>query len=147
MSGKTIEFAPFRAKAGVDEDTMLALSNRLEGEFLAQQPGYIRRELLKAEDGSFVDLVWWESPAAAEAAMTKVADSEVCAAYFAAMELASAAEAVAASLGAGASARSHAESQRARSAPADIRAIPFIASLSLVERAERKYLFRAFVER
>jgi hypothetical protein len=93
MSAKTIEFAPFRAKPGVDESTMLALSNRLEGEFLAQQPGYIRRELLKAEDGSFVDLVWWESPAAAEAAMTKVAESEVCAAYFAAMELASAAEA------------------------------------------------------
>jgi hypothetical protein len=93
MSGKTIEFAPFRAKAGVDESTMLALSNRLEGEFLVRQPGYIRRELLKAEDGTFVDLVWWESPAAAEAAMGKVAESEVCAAYFAAMELASEAEA------------------------------------------------------
>jgi hypothetical protein len=49
--------------------------------------------LLKADDGSFVDLVWWESQEAVEAAMTKVVDSEVCAAYFAAMELAAETEA------------------------------------------------------
>lgn len=86
MDGKVLEWAPFRLRPGADEAALLAASERLQADFLARQEGFLRRQLVKGTDGAYVDLVWWRSMAAAEAAMRKAAESAVCAAYFTLMD-------------------------------------------------------------
>lgn len=81
----TIEWAPFTLAEGVDEATLLAASEALQREFLSQQRGFVRRELLRGPGSQWVDLVYWASQEAAEAAMQQVADSPVCRRYFALM--------------------------------------------------------------
>lgn len=81
----TIEWAPFTLADGVDEATLLAASEALQREFLSQQPGFVRRELLRGSGTQWVDLVYWASKEAAEAAMQHVAGSPVCHRYFALM--------------------------------------------------------------
>jgi hypothetical protein len=80
-----VEWAPFRIGAEISEDQLRAASADLETEFLSRQAGYLRRELLRTDDGGYVDLVWWESAAAAQTAMEAVAGSAACARYFALM--------------------------------------------------------------
>jgi hypothetical protein len=87
MSQQVIEWAPFRKKAGVDDATLLKLSDGIQQGFLEKQKGYRRRELLKSkQDGEFVDVIWWESLEDAERAAKLVNESETCTAYFAAMD-------------------------------------------------------------
>lgn len=81
-----IEWAPFRLKPGVTDDVLLRASAALQDDFVARQPGFVRRELLRGPDGQWVDLVVWESREAALAIMDAVAASPVCSAYFALME-------------------------------------------------------------
>lgn len=50
-------------------------------DFLAAQPGLLRRELVRQSDQDFVDMVHWRSAADAEAIMDKIADSPACTAY------------------------------------------------------------------
>ena len=47
-------------------------------DFLAAQPGLLRRELVRQSDQDFVDMVHWRSAADAEAIMDKIADSPAC---------------------------------------------------------------------
>ena len=84
MSGRFIvEWAQFRAAAGVDEATVLEASRTLQSEFLDKQDGFIRRELFKGPQDSWADLLYWESREAAERALGKAADSPACSRYFA----------------------------------------------------------------
>jgi hypothetical protein len=71
--------------AGVDEATLLAASDVLQREFVSQQRGFIRRELLKGQVRGWVDLVYWDSLAAAEEASRNAMNSPVCHTYFALM--------------------------------------------------------------
>jgi len=82
MATVTIEWAPFKLADGVDEARLLRASDGLQTAFLAGQPGFIRRELLKGQDGQWVDLVHWESEDAATRAMERAASSQVCLDYF-----------------------------------------------------------------
>jgi len=75
MSECLLEWTPFRLKPTVDQQSLLAASETLQREFLSAQPGFVRRLLLRAGDGSYVDLIWWNSMEAAEGAMTKAASS------------------------------------------------------------------------
>ena len=79
----TVEWAQFRAAAGIDEATVLAASRALQSEFLDKQDGFIRRELFKGPDDSWADLLYWESREAAERALRNAADSPACSRYFA----------------------------------------------------------------
>jgi hypothetical protein len=82
----TIEWAPFRVRPDVTEAELRAASAALQDEFLVRQPGYLRRELLRGEDGGYVDLVWWQSRAAADAIMEAIAGSAACARFFALLD-------------------------------------------------------------
>ena len=86
MTDQVLEWAPFRLKPGVDEATLLESSERLQRDFLARQEGFVRRELIKGAEGAYIDLVWWESFAASQAAVKKAACSPACRAYFAVMD-------------------------------------------------------------
>ena len=82
MSEECLEWAPFNLRPEISEADLLRAADALQNEFLLKQPGFVRRQLLRAGDGSYVDILWWSSPDAAHAAMAKVAESSVCNAYF-----------------------------------------------------------------
>ncbi|RIK40050.1 MAG: hypothetical protein DCC55_16255 [Chloroflexi bacterium] len=84
MTAKTvvIEWAPFELVAGTAEEVLMQASEVLQKEFLARQPGFIRRELLRGRDNQWVDLVYWESMEDAVQAAQNAANSPVCYAYF-----------------------------------------------------------------
>jgi hypothetical protein len=58
---------------------------QLERKFLSQQPGFVRRELLRGPGNQWVALVYWASQEAAEAATQNVAASPLCHRYFSLM--------------------------------------------------------------
>lgn len=82
MTNIVVEWAPFRLAPGVDEATLRAASEALQRGFLAKQPGFLRRDLLKGRDGQWVDLVFWASQEAADQAVTSAAESAACYRYF-----------------------------------------------------------------
>ncbi len=77
-----IEWAPFVLKEGIDETTLLQASEALQSEFLSRQPGFVKRELLRADERHWVDMVYWENSRAIEEAMKSVAESPACYRYF-----------------------------------------------------------------
>ena len=77
-----VEWAPFQLAAGVVEATLLAASEAMQRDFLAHQPGFLRRELIRMSGEQWVDLVYWENEAAAKGVMDAVSSSPVCHAYF-----------------------------------------------------------------
>ncbi len=81
-SGAHVEWAEFRLAAGVTEAALREASDRLQTAFLREQEGFIRRELLKGENGRWVDVVYWKDREAAEAAVNNAGNSPVCMAYF-----------------------------------------------------------------
>ncbi len=78
----TVEWAPFQLAAGVDEAALLAASAALQSEFVSKQSGFIKRELVKAKDNQWVDLVYWHSLEEAEQAARNAMNSPVCLKYF-----------------------------------------------------------------
>ncbi len=87
MKTRVVEWAPFTVKPGVSEAALTEASRDLQETFLARQPGYLRRELVRDPAGSYVDLVWWTDVASASAAMARAADSAACQMYFALMDV------------------------------------------------------------
>lgn len=85
-NGPIIELAPITLRPDVDATSLIAASERLEREFLVQQPGYLGRALTHAGGGRWMDVVFWADQAAAEAVIARIPGSEACAAYFACME-------------------------------------------------------------
>lgn len=83
-----VEWAPFRLADGVDEAMLLEASGELQRDFLQQQPGFLRRELLRGRDGQWVDLVYWQNDAAVERVMRAVSGSAACHRYFQLMQAA-----------------------------------------------------------
>ena len=66
-----VEWAPIKLAAGKTEADLLAASNAFQQDFLAGQPGFLRRELVCKSDQDFVDIVHWRS--AADARLTWLA--------------------------------------------------------------------------
>ncbi|MCU0647382.1 MAG: hypothetical protein MUF00_05275 [Gemmatimonadaceae bacterium] len=81
-----VEWAPFRLADGVTESELVAASDRLHHDVLRHQPGFLRRELLRGEDGQWADLVFWADRAAADNVMALAAQHPAFAAYFACMQ-------------------------------------------------------------
>ena len=81
-----LEWSPFRLKSGVEETTLLQVSERMQRDFLANQDGFVRRELIKRAEGAYTDLVWWDSFAASQSAMKKAACSPAVRAYLEVMD-------------------------------------------------------------
>lgn len=86
-STPTIEWAEFRLRPGVHEDQLLAAAQAMQQQFLDRQPGHLSRELLALGQGRYADLVRWQSPEAATAAMAQAAQCPACAAYFQLMQV------------------------------------------------------------
>ena len=80
--GMVIEWAPFRLRDGATEAELLDASSAIQRDFLDRQPGFVRRELARAEDGLWTDVVHWTDGEAARAAVQAAASSPVCHTYF-----------------------------------------------------------------
>lgn len=78
-----LEWVPFRAAPGVTHADLLAAAERLHREFLAAQPGFLRRSLLADDSGGFVDCVAWQSAADHAAAMESSMTHPAAQAFFA----------------------------------------------------------------
>jgi hypothetical protein len=70
-----IEWVPFHVGAGVDDTDFINAADALTREFLSAQPGFVRRELLRAADGSWVDCVAWRAAADHHSAMERMSAS------------------------------------------------------------------------
>lgn len=77
-----IEWAPFRLREGVTDAELLEASAAIQRDFLDRQPGFLRRELARSDDGIWSDVVHWSDAAAARAAMDTAASSPACHRYF-----------------------------------------------------------------
>lgn len=66
----TLELVTFRLARGTSQQFIDA--NASINDWLKRQPGFVSRHLAERDDGSFVDIVFWESHAAALAASGKM---------------------------------------------------------------------------
>ena len=82
-----IEWAPIRLAEGKTEQDLLAASKAFQQDFLASQPGFVRRELVHKDGRDYVDIVHWRSEADAKAIMDKMESSAACAVYFSVMDM------------------------------------------------------------
>jgi len=73
-----VEIAQFKLAAGVDEQGFLKESEAVQRDFLEKQKGYMDRELLKGEDGQWIDIVHWRSMEEAKRAADAIMQDPVC---------------------------------------------------------------------
>jgi heme-degrading monooxygenase HmoA len=76
-----VEIVIFRLLEGVSENEFLAASNIMMKE-LGSLDGFIDRELLKKDDGSWMDLLHWENMDAATKAVKAALKLPLCLEYF-----------------------------------------------------------------
>ncbi|MEH6575698.1 MAG: hypothetical protein V7731_01350 [Amphritea sp.] len=83
-----VEWAPFVKAAGITDQQLIAAADKVNSDFLANQPGFIKRELIKKNETEYADIVYWNTQADALAAGNKVSNSPVCGEYFRLMDMA-----------------------------------------------------------
>jgi heme-degrading monooxygenase HmoA len=66
----TIELVTFRLQKGDTQNFVDA--NAAINDWLKRQPGFVSRHLAERDDGSYVDIVFWQTHADALAASTKM---------------------------------------------------------------------------
>jgi len=75
---ETLKIVTFRPKPGTEAG--FAGNNTVMTDWLARQPGFLGRHLGRREDGTWVDVVRWQSleqaKAAADRIMAEIGDSE-----------------------------------------------------------------------
>jgi hypothetical protein len=54
------EVALYQLKSGIDDAQFLAISDEAT-EVYRKLPGFVRRELMKSDEGKWVDLVYWQN--------------------------------------------------------------------------------------
>ena len=77
-----IEFASFALGEDVDESTLIAASDALQKEFLSQQKGFMKRDLVRVADSRWADVIYWESRESVEQAMQSAPKSPAALRYF-----------------------------------------------------------------
>ena len=77
-----VQLAPIRLQEGVDEKTLLEASDAFQVSFVSKQEGIMKRVLLKGKDGSYADLVFFESKDAADRVAGIEETSQECLEFF-----------------------------------------------------------------
>ncbi len=86
MSTVTI-LAPIKLAEGKIEADLLAASAKFQSEFVAHEPGVLRRELVRKQDGTYLDIVQFRSEEDYKEVEKKEMESAVCAEFFSVMDL------------------------------------------------------------
>lgn len=66
----TVELTSFKLIEGADEAKFIEAANQMQSTFLNEQEGFVKRTLVKGENG-WTDIVYWKSPQAMQNAMKK----------------------------------------------------------------------------
>ncbi len=82
QNNHTIEFASFTLAEGVDEATLLDAADALQKDFLSRQPGFLKRDLVKAADRQWADVIYWENRESVEQAMQQAPRNPAALRYF-----------------------------------------------------------------
>lgn len=85
MSEQILELATIKLAAEVSEADLLAASDQFQSEFLDQQDGFVRRDMVRTGKGAFLDVILWQTRAHADAVFARAQSSEVAGAYFSKM--------------------------------------------------------------
>ncbi len=85
--GKVLELVVFKLNEGVTAEHLLATVDPVS-EWIAEQPGFVSRQLAHDAEGErWVDVVWWETLDDAKAAAERAMSSESCAPMFALIDM------------------------------------------------------------
>lgn len=79
--------APIKLADGKTEADLLAASDIFQAEFVAHEPGILRRELVCNPKGGYLDIVQFRSAADCADVIKKEMESPVCHAFFAVMDM------------------------------------------------------------
>ncbi len=74
MKTQTYEIVISHAREGVSREAILGLSRGLQA-WAAQQPGFVSRTLVEAGNGTWVDIILWESEEEAKRAAENIPQS------------------------------------------------------------------------
>lgn len=72
-----IEVSTFRLADGVGEHAYLDADERFRTGFLYQQRGLVRATTARTDDGGWMSVVFWDTPADAERAAARASDDPV----------------------------------------------------------------------
>ena len=70
----TVELTSFKLVEGADEAKFIDAANQMQNTFLNDQEGFVKRTLVKGENG-WTDIVYWKSPQSMQNAMKKAESS------------------------------------------------------------------------
>ena len=87
MTDQVLELATITLADGATEAQLLAASDHFQRAFLSGQDGFLRRDMVRRGDGTYSDVILWESRAHADAVFEKAQKSEACGAYFGLMKM------------------------------------------------------------
>lgn len=83
---RSIEWAPFCLKIGVDVPQLLLAADAMHESFICKQAAYLNRKLLFNADGVYVDLIEWVDDHGAKQAFKAAGSDDNCNRYFALMD-------------------------------------------------------------
>lgn len=87
MTEQILEFAAIKLAPGSSEQDLLSASQVFQTEFLDNQDGFIRRDMVRKGDGTYLDVILWQSRAHADAVFERAQSSEAVGQYFGHMEI------------------------------------------------------------
>lgn len=85
QAAKIVEVVQWKSKAGISTTDAKAAIITLNN-FIKEQPGFVSRRTALAEDGTFVDIVYWTDIDLAKIASKKAMQSEICIPVFGIMD-------------------------------------------------------------
>ncbi len=84
---KVLELVVFKLTAGASREQLLDTAGPVS-RWIAQQPGFVSRQLAYDEDGGrWIDVVWWRTLEDAHAAAERAMTSPACAPMFALIDM------------------------------------------------------------
>ena len=86
MTQEIIELALIRLVAGKTEENLRQASEAFQNGFLSKQNGFVSRDMVRRKDGTYMDIIRWESQAQADAVFQRAQESKVARQYFSMME-------------------------------------------------------------
>ena len=87
MTQNILELATITLASGSTEEELLAASKTFQTEFLDHQSGFIRRDMIRRGDGTYLDVILWESQNHADAVLTNAQSSKAVGQYFDHMDM------------------------------------------------------------
>ena len=87
MTSPITIIAPIKLAKGKTEGDLITASNRFQEEFASQQPGILRRELVRKSENEYLDIIQFRSKDDVLDVMEKEKTSTACHEFFAVMDM------------------------------------------------------------